>query len=731
MTLSIWRYSHLSLALVAALFILLAALTGGILSLEPVVNRSQNLGNPAGESLPIGKVISTLRSEYLEVLSLTRDDNNFFIAELITEEGELIEVYIDPVTGKKTGELLEQHPVFEFATTLHRSLYMDTVGRFTIGVSSVLLLLITISGTVLVVQRQRSWKSFFSRIERTGFARYTHLFVGRLALIPIFLIALTGSYLFLQRFGILPDSPTPTPHTHAHSDDVTKPLEQLPFFSETSLSEVNAIVFPFSPDEEDYFLVQLSDREVTVHQYNGALLSEAHYPFSALAKNLSLSLHTGRGNSVWSLVLLFASLALLLLIYSGFRITLQRRKGRIANAVNAKDAQIVILYGSETGGTRAMARLLQTALLKTKQSVFVAELNAYQHFSGMQHLIVLTSTYGCGEAPANAKKFVSLFQNAPPKNTYTFSVIGFGSFAYPDFCRFADTVSETLMQQRHALCAVQQVSIHNQSYSRFLQWATDWSAATGIVLDLPLAQPSSQRTQHPFRVVAKTTASYETGENFCLELTPLTSQKFRSGDLIGFYPPNDPLARLYSIGTTANGNIRLLIKRHEQGLCSNYLHNTSDGQELSGFIQKNPDFHFPTRAKKVILIANGTGIAPFMGMLYEKHRTPIDLFWGGRTAASLSLYQQELNAHLASGRLHRFFPAFSRGPERTGYVYDLIREHGAAIAHDMQSGAVIMICGSIAMQHDVITVLNELCIQHLEKPLAYYQQRGRIKMDCY
>lgn len=115
----------------------------------------------------------------------------------------------------------------------------------------------------------------------------------------------------------------------------------------------------------------------------------------------------------------------------------------------------------------------------------------------------------------------------------------------------------------------------------------------------------------------------------------------------------------------------------------------------------------------------------------KKNSATIDLYWGGRTPASLSLYQQELNAHLTSGSLHHFFPAFSRGPERTGYVFDLIREHGESLANDIRAGDTVMICGSIAMQHDVVGTLNACCLKHLGRPLAHYQQKGRIKMDCY
>ena len=45
------------------------------------------------------------------------------------------------------------------------------------------------------------------------------------------------------------------------------------------------------------------------------------------------------------------------------------------------------------------------------------------------------------------------------------------------------------------------------------------------------------------------------------------------------------------------------------------------------------------------MISNGTGIAPFLGMLDEVNaETKVNFIWGGRTSASYDLYERELEA---------------------------------------------------------------------------------------
>src|SRR5690606_32239146 len=103
-------------------------------------------------------------------------------------------------------------------------------------------------------------------------------------------------------------------------------------------------------------------------------------------------------------VLAVASGYILFFIYSGFAITLKRRRSRSKNRVRAKEARVVILVGSENGSTFKFADALHRQLNQHGEKVFLTDLSRYGAFPNAEHLVIMTSTYGQGDAPSNAKR---------------------------------------------------------------------------------------------------------------------------------------------------------------------------------------------------------------------------------------------------------------------------------------------------------------------------------------
>src|SRR5690606_21769998 len=95
--------------------------------------------------------------------------------------------------------------------------------------------------------------------------------------------------------------------------------------------------------------------------------------------------------------------------------------------------------------------------------------------------------------------------------------------------------------------------------------------------------------------------------------------KFTSGDLLAIYPANDNRERLYSIGKV-DGNIQLVVKLYENGLGSEFLNSLSAGDVINARIISNTSFHLPTKAPAIAMVANGTGIAPFLGMIAQNSK---------------------------------------------------------------------------------------------------------------
>src|SRR5690554_7455276 len=78
-------------------------------------------------------------------------------------------------------------------------------------------------------------------------------------------------------------------------------------------------------------------------------------------------------------------------MYSGTTIAWERLSSKTKNKVGPKDAEFIVLVGSENGSTRKFAQTLHAALLKSGNSVFTSEMNHYQEFPKAKHLIILRS----------------------------------------------------------------------------------------------------------------------------------------------------------------------------------------------------------------------------------------------------------------------------------------------------------------------------------------------------
>ncbi|MEM9916732.1 MAG: PepSY domain-containing protein [Bacteroidota bacterium] len=733
MIVNIWRYSHFALAVSSSLFVLLAAVTGLILAFEPIQEKLQPFQVANGEQTPLSELIDSLENRYDEVLELAVDANYFVKASVISmDEATDGDFYINPSTGEKLADIPDKNPFFEWVTNLHRSLFLKTWGRIFVGITSFLLFLIALTGSILLIKRQSGIRHFFAKIVKEDFAQYYHIILGRLSLLPILIITLTGVYLSLFRFSLIPESTGQSNTFEAPATPLPeRPFSEFAIFQTTQLKDIRKLEFPFSDDAEEFFTLTLQDKTLSIHQKTGAIVSEVKSPFVELLTRWNFNLHTGTGSFWWSIVLAIASFNILFFLYSGSVISYRRIRSKIKNKYGKEEAEIVVLIGTENGSTRAFAGVLQKALFRLRKKVFIDDLNHYQAYPRLKHLVVLTSTYGDGDPPANATRFLKLLTENPPAKTFQYSVVGFGSMAYPHFCQFALDVDAALSTTPNANQAAPIALVNNKSYESFKQWAQDWGAVAAPKLQLPAEMKQKKEKEYPFQVVEKTTVIDDYDETFVLKLQPPRHLKFRSGDLLAVYPPTDPVERLYSIGKSSSGQILLSIKKHELGVCSNYLNDQQHNALLQAALRTNPSFHPPKKASSLTLISNGTGIAPFLGMLQEVDNIPTYLYWGGRSFQSYELYQPLLETSANHGATRAIKTAFSKEDNADKYVQDLLKKDGTQVAERLQSGGVVMICGSISMQNDVLELLEQISQQHLHQPLDVFVDRGQILMDCY
>lgn len=735
MTISVWRYSHLVLAVSSFIFIALASITGVILSFEAVNDKMPAYEVKGFDTLRLSQVIPVMKESFSEITELSVDERNFVTLKGFDADGEKVHAHIDPATGKILGMPREQSDFFKWTTALHRSLFLHELGRFFIGLTSFLLLLITVSGAILVVQRQHGLRRFFNKIAKDYFAQYYHVLLGRFMLVPIFIIALSGTYLSLVRFEVFAEKKI------SHKITVDEEADELPekqalagfdIFKNSLLSQVRSIEFPFADDDpEEYYTLKLKDREFVVNQFNGTVLSEVQYPFTKVLTGVSLNLHTGRSSIVWAIVLGIASVNILFFIYSGFVITIRRRRSRIKNKYNASEARYVLLAGSENGSTLHFAGAIHKQLLDNKEISFLGELNQYTQFPKAEHIVVFTSTYGLGDAPSNAGKLSRLVDEVKQAQLMKVSVVGFGSNAYPDFCGYAREVNELLTAQDWAEPVLDLHTVDDKSPEHFVSWVKNWNLQTGLSLATTPALYNQVPADLQKMMVLEKTLIHEAEQTFMLTLRIPGRTKFRSGDLLAVYPANDNRERLYSIGKVDN-NIQLLVKYHEHGLGSEYLYALQPGAVIKARVIVNATFHFPQKSPVVVMISNGTGIAPFLGMVAQnKKRAEARLYCGFRHQTEMThQYNSFINKQVEQQHLEAVHFAYSR-QDNYCYVMDLIKRDAEQFARWLSIGATIMLCGSLAMQRDVEAVIDAIGIARNSKGIDYYKSAGQILADCY
>lgn len=728
MIISVWRYSHLALAVSSFLLLTVAALTGIILAAEPVMDVSKGYKVPGFDTITLAQTIPVVKQKLNGLQQLSVDDNGFVTATFTDSNDNDRTAYVHPLTGAVLGVPKEQSAFFQWVTALHRSLFLKETGRLIVGIVSFLLILIAVTGVALIIKRQRGIRRFFAPIERTGFAQYYHTVFGRIFLLFIIALAASGTYLSVSRFILKPEIKNLAVNEESIKEEPEKALKDFAVFGQTKLSQVKNIQFPFSDFPEDYYTLKLHDRELAVNQFTGDVLAEQSYPQAQTLTDFSLRWHTGRSHWLWAIIMGITSAYILFFIYSGLAITLRRVRGLVKNKNKPVDSEIILLVGSENGSTYLFAASVYKQLQDAGKKVFVTDMDKYTTFPRAKQLVIMASTYGDGDAPSNAEKFLTALKSHPQQGPVDFTVLGFGSRGYRQFCQFAQDVHGAMMQQPWATPLLDFMTVDDASLQDFSNWQQAYTAKTGIALSLP--QQLADEAEHKLEelLVVHKTAPAE--EAFIIQLKPPHESTIRSGDLLAIYPAADHRERLYSIGIV-NGAVQLSVKQHPNGLGSSFLGNLQVGEKLTGRLVKNEHFHFPRKASQVLMICNGTGIAPFLGMISENVKgLPIRLYCGFRTSASFSLYQDFLQQQVKEGKLQPYQLALSREGTKQ-YVAQLLQQDLALVKEALVGGGVLMICGSLAMQKDVLNVLNQMCTEPGDSSVEDYLHDGKILMDCY
>jgi ferredoxin--NADP+ reductase len=238
------------------------------------------------------------------------------------------------------------------------------------------------------------------------------------------------------------------------------------------------------------------------------------------------------------------------------------------------------------------------------------------------------------------------------------------------------------------------------------------------------------------------------------------------GQSIGILPPGVDVSgkphklRLYSIASPAQGDtadgktVSICVKRAittdsetgqvYPGVCSGYLCDAKVGDtlQLTGPVGKS--FLMPTQANaNLIMIATGTGIAPFRAFLHRRYNVLQQesgatwLFFGAQTQKDY-LYRDELDNYQKNDGCH-VVTAFSREQQTAEgnrmYVQHRLAEHGETLLDLLkQPETALYICGLRGMEHGIIEALEHVATQQgLDWPvfLNALKQEKRWHVEVY
>jgi sulfite reductase (NADPH) flavoprotein alpha-component len=154
------------------------------------------------------------------------------------------------------------------------------------------------------------------------------------------------------------------------------------------------------------------------------------------------------------------------------------------------------------------------------------------------------------------------------------------------------------------------------------------------------------------------------------------------------------------------------------GVASGLLnHRLKAGDQVGVFLEPNKRFRLPVdQAAPLILIAAGTGIAPYRAFLQQLEETEakrdVWLVFGNQNIRTDFLYQREWLRWRSKGLISKIDGAFSRDQKEKRYVQHVIQECGEQLNQWLDRGAYIYICGGLAMGRDVEQAVHQAVVNH-------------------
>lgn len=211
------------------------------------------------------------------------------------------------------------------------------------------------------------------------------------------------------------------------------------------------------------------------------------------------------------------------------------------------------------------------------------------------------------------------------------------------------------------------------------------------------------------------------------------------------------LPRLYSIASSKNferGELQLIvsyisyktsnIQRH--GVTTHFLCNLlSPGDEVNLYVQGTDHFLLPPKKDvPIIMIASGSGIAPFFSFIQERYFQKIKektwLFFGD-CHERYDFYKKDFLLKLEREKFLKLDVGFSRDQKEKIYVQHVFSKKTKEVWRWIEDGAVIYVCGSAQkMAKGVEEVLLKMVEKEGKDPIPFLRElrdKKRYLKDVY
>lgn len=195
------RQFHSLPGLIAALLVMLLAISGAVLSVDPALERLHTTSTAAGQ-MTVGQLAGRVSSHFPGVEQIQRSASGTVIV-YYNQEGQAGAEKVDPLTGQGLAPY-EPSAFSRWVKDLHRSLFLGTPGHGVAGVGALFMLILSVSGALLLARRLGGWRNLLRPLRGT-FSQRWHAEVGRLALVGLLLSALSGLYMSGTTFGLIAD----------------------------------------------------------------------------------------------------------------------------------------------------------------------------------------------------------------------------------------------------------------------------------------------------------------------------------------------------------------------------------------------------------------------------------------------------------------------------------------------------------------------------------------------